>query len=131
MKDKGYYCPCGLPLSSRRVVHMERYKQPSAPLFGQPRQVLIEFNCSCTEDPQKRVYDIRTEAVRALQWGGFHLPYDNPFQPTLSLVEIEKEVAQWRFDLSHIDTVDEFLWWLEAYAPRPKPWERHTPSSED
>ena len=118
-----FVCPsCAVPriLTLENIERLEMYDHNGRPM-GKPPTLQVTYTCECTPIPAVALVPFRTTWLDAL-FGPAEfrpeLPWENPLRPTLTPREIDVEVATARFDLSRIESADEFLRMVDGHRFR-------------
>ena len=116
--DDRYRCSnCGRTIETEDVVRIDGEHRWAIDFGAGKRRrtgyVLITHRCPCS---QRAVVTRRFgtyAAYLALFGRGVRLPYVSPFR-IVDLRDDDPLVRRWRWELDHVDTVDDFVLWIDA-----------------
>lgn len=116
--DDRYRCSnCGRTIETVDVVRIDGEHRWAVDLGSSARRrtgyVLITHRCPCSRDAVVSRRHGSYAAYVALFGRGVRLPYVSPFR-VIDLRDDDPVVTRWRWELDHVDTVGDFVLWVDA-----------------
>jgi hypothetical protein len=133
--DERYRCSnCGRAIETLDVVRIDGEHRWAIDFGASSRRrtgyVLITHRCPCSA----RVVVSRRygsyAAYLALFGRGMRLPYVSPFR-VIDLRDDDPAVTRWRWELEQVDTVDDFVLWVDAERRKAADESRRRRAAED
>jgi hypothetical protein len=113
---------CRRPLVAELVVRIEPERRWAAEGAGARRRrtgfVLVTHHCACSARVVMSRRRAGYDAYLALFGRGVRLPYVTPFV-WAEVPDDDQRLERWRFELDLVESVDDFVLWVEAERRKP------------
>ena len=122
-EDERYRCTnCGRVILTEDVVRIDAERRWSLDARPSGRRrtgfVLVAHRCACSRRVLTSRLSSSYPAFVSLFGRGVRLPYVSPFR-VIDLRDDDPLVRRWRWELEHLEGVDDFVLWADAERRKP------------